>query len=108
MPAFQSLQIYDIYCDIYHHSVPKKTMNKTAKVFMTGRSQAVRLPQEFRFQTDEIYIRRDPFTGDVVLSERPGSWAEFFTLDQAGSIPADFMSEADRLQATVDRDPFAG
>ena len=41
---------------------------QTAKTFMTGRSQAVRLPAEFRFDTDEVYIRRDPVTGDVVLS----------------------------------------
>jgi antitoxin VapB len=31
-----------------------------AKVFMTGRSQAVRIPAEYRFITDEVYIRRDP------------------------------------------------
>lgn len=30
----------------------------TAKVFMSGRSQAVRLPKEYRFDTDEVYIRR--------------------------------------------------
>jgi antitoxin VapB len=29
-----------------------------AKVFMSGRSQAVRLPREFRFDTAEVYIRR--------------------------------------------------
>lgn len=45
---------------------------------MTGRSQAVRLPAEFRFDTDEVYIRRNPDTGDVVLSRRPGDWQEFF------------------------------
>ena len=41
---------------------------RTAKIFMTGRSQAVRLPAEFRFDTDEVFIRRDAETGDVVLS----------------------------------------
>ena len=30
----------------------------TAKVFMSGRSQAVRIPKELRFDTDEVYIRR--------------------------------------------------
>ena len=35
-----------------------------AKVFMTGRSQAVRNPLNFRFKTDEVYIREDPNTGD--------------------------------------------
>ena len=41
----------------------------TAKLFMHGRSQAVRLPKEFRFSGTEVYVRRQ---GDeVVLSSRP-------------------------------------
>jgi hypothetical protein len=32
-------------------------MPRTAKVFMTNRSQAVRLPKEFQFSTDEVFIR---------------------------------------------------
>lgn len=43
-------------------------MHQTAKVLATGRRQAVRLPLEFRFDVAEIFIRRDPVTGDVVLS----------------------------------------
>ncbi len=35
-------------------------MHQTAKIFMTGRSQAVRLPVEFRFDVEEVFIRRDP------------------------------------------------
>lgn len=66
---------------------------RTAKIFMTGRSQAVRLPAEFRFDTDEVYIRRDPATGDVVLSRRPGDWREFFALADAAGIPGDFLAE---------------
>lgn len=37
-----------------------------AKVFWSGRSQAVRIPKEFRFDTDEVTIRRE---GDVILLE---------------------------------------
>ena len=45
----------------------------TAKVFWTGRSQAVRLPKEFRFDTDKVSIRRQ---GDeVVLKPVPNDWA---------------------------------
>jgi antitoxin VapB len=55
-------------------------MAQTAKLFQNGRSQAVRLPAEFRFEGSEVYIRRDPKTGDVVLSKRPSSWKEFFEL----------------------------
>lgn len=41
-------------------------MSKTAKLFRNGNSQAVRLPQEFRFQGDEVRIRRE---GDAVVLE---------------------------------------
>jgi len=66
---------------------------RTAKIFTTGRSQAVRLPAEFRFDTGEVYIRRDPDTGDVVLSRRPGDWKEFFALADATHIPDDFLAD---------------
>ena len=58
-------------------------MNQTAKIFMNGRSQAVRLPAEFRFEGSEVNIRRDSETGDVILSPKPqrtGSWDRFFAL----------------------------
>jgi antitoxin VapB len=79
-----------------------------AKIFQTGRSQAVRLPKEFRFEGSEVYIRRDPKTGDVVLSRRPDSWDELFAMDTLSAVPVDFMSATDRQQDTHDRDPFAG
>ncbi|ATE60114.1 antitoxin [Thauera sinica] len=81
---------------------------QTAKVFTTGRSQAVRLPLEFRFEEKEVYIRRDPVTGDVILSRRPASWDGFFALYQTTEVPADFMSETDRNQGEQTRDPFEG
>ncbi len=63
-----------------------------AKIFQTGRSQAVRLPKEFRFEGTEVYIRRDPRTGDVVLSRKPDSWDELFAMDTRSTVPAYFMS----------------
>lgn len=42
-----------------------------AKVFMSGRSRAARIPAEYRFTTDEVYIR-DSQSGDLILSEAPG------------------------------------
>ena len=78
-----------------------------AKIFRSGRSQAVRLPKEFRFEGDEVFVRRDPDTGDVVLSRRPDSWDELFALDTLASVPADFMSEADRKPGPSRPDPFA-
>jgi antitoxin VapB len=69
-------------------------MPQTAKVFMTGRSQAVRLPADFRFQTDEVHIRRDPDSGDVILSARPSSWKDFLAAVRAVEGPPDeFMTE---------------
>ena len=81
-------------------------MTQKAKVFTTGRSQAVRLPLEYRFEEKEVYIRRDAITGDVILSRRPDSWEGLFALDETTTIPADFMSEADRNQGEQLRDPF--
>ena len=48
-----------------------------AKVFMSGRSQAVRIPMEFRFSTPEVLVMRK---GDsLVLSpHRPMTWSRFF------------------------------
>jgi antitoxin VapB len=66
-------------------------MTDTAKIFTTGRSQAVRLPKEYRFEGSEVFVRRDPSTGDVILSRKPGSWGDFFKLMAESDVPADFM-----------------
>ena len=81
---------------------------KRAKIFATGGSQAVRLPAEFRFEEDEVFIRRDRITGDVILSVRPrGDWRDFMRLrDQLGSAPPDFPGDRTRTDAS-DRDPFS-
>ena len=81
-------------------------MPRTAKLFLNGRSQAVRLPADFRFQGSEVFIRQDENTGDVVLSRRPESWDNFFELRREANIPAEFM--ADRQdQAAQKRDLFS-
>jgi len=81
---------------------------KTAKLFMTGRSQAVRLPAEFRFEGREVFVRRDERTGDIILSRKPESWDGLFALYGAGDVPRDFLEPADRRRAPQDRDPFEG
>jgi antitoxin VapB len=68
----------------------------TAKLFQNGRSQAVRLPAPYRFEGKEVFIRRDPATGDVVLSRKPGGWADFFALVDEADVPADFLTERDQ------------
>lgn len=76
-----------------------------ARVFMTGRSQAVRIPAEYRFKTDEVYVRHDPQTGDLILSQAPQGWDEIFaSLDQA-RFPREFL--ADRKQGSAEsREPL--
>jgi antitoxin VapB len=64
----------------------------TAKLFRNGRSQAVRLPAEYRFDGSEVYVRRDPATGDVILSRRPESWGDLFELLDTIEVPRDFLS----------------
>ena len=68
-------------------------MPEVAKVFMNGRSQAVRLPAAFRLSEAEVCIRRDAAIGYVVLSRRPGGWDTFFELVATLDVPADFRSD---------------
>lgn len=82
-------------------------MAKVAKLFMNGGSQAVRLPAEFRFSGDEVYVRRDPLTGDVVLSSKLDSWVDFFALRDAAASPPDFLAERPWNDAGAFRDAFA-
>ena len=81
-------------------------MNQIAKLFANGRSQAVRLPVEFRFEGTQVFIRRDLATGDVILSKRPQNWDSFFAAAQGLEISEDFLSPVQRDQEWDDRDPF--
>jgi antitoxin VapB len=83
-------------------------MNQIAKLFINGRSQAVRLPAAYRFDTKEVFIRQDKETGDVILSRRPASWDGFFEALKGADIPDDFLSQKERSQQPQNRDPFAG
>jgi antitoxin VapB len=74
-----------------------------AKLFWTGRSQAVRLPKEYRFTGKEVAIRKE---GDSVILEpieKPawprGFWAEF---DRLPPLPDDF-EVPERPVASVER-----
>ena len=83
--------------------------HKTAKLFVNGGSQAVRLPAEFRFDgSDEVFIRRDAVTGDVILSARrtTRSWRDFFALRDQAEAPADFMDDRPLNEPLKPRDSF--
>lgn len=64
--------------------------SKRAKVFWTGRSQAIRLPKEFRFQTDTVLVHRQ---GRAVVVEPAHEWPEGYVQSFAG-LPEDFRRPA--------------
>jgi antitoxin VapB len=68
-------------------------VQRKAKLFMNNRSQAVRLPKDFQFRTDEVFIRREG--GDVVLSPRPSDWSAY--LAEAPVASAHFMEGVEDL-----------
>mgnify|MGYP001003732223 CR=1 FL=1 len=69
-------------------------MGDIAKIFKTGRSQAVRLPAAYRFDTTEVFVRRDEATGDVILSRRPTDWTELIAaVSNAKDESRDFLSD---------------
>ena len=73
---------------------------QTAKIFKNGRSQAVRLPAEFRFEGDEVSIRRDTVTGDVILSPRNRKFEEWVKLrdELLANIPEEELDAFDNLR----------
>ncbi|MGD2036421.1 MAG: type II toxin-antitoxin system VapB family antitoxin [Desulfobacterales bacterium] len=74
---------------------------KTAKVFMTGRSQAVRLPKEFRFSQHDVFINK--IGNIVILFPKDDPWASLASsLDQ---FTDDYMESRDQPPQDV-REPL--
>jgi antitoxin VapB len=69
------------------------TDQRKAKLFMNNRSQAVRLPKDFQFNTQEVFIRKEG--ADVVLSPRPSDWSSY--LANAPVASPSFMENIDDL-----------
>lgn len=62
---------------------------ETAKIFQNGRSQAVRLPKEFRFFGDEVYIKK---VGNIVmLYPKESVWKTF--VDGVNGFSDDFLAD---------------
>lgn len=96
--TFDLKLIYIIVC-INNNDLPEVPM-KTAKVFITGRSQAVRLPKEFRFTGDDVFINK--IGNIVVLIPKDDPWSSL--ADSLDKFTDDFMES--REQGTQDsRDP---
>lgn len=66
-----------------------------AKLFRNGRSQAVRLPAEFRFEGTEVEVHRDPESGAVVLTPVRASAKELLELRDALLQESGFNEELD-------------
>ena len=79
-----------IYIMVYTNGVRKELINMmTAKVFENGRSQAVRLPKEYRFTTDEVAVNK---IGDIVLlMPKTDKWSSF--MQAIDMFSDDFMEE---------------
>lgn len=74
-------------------------MHRIAKVFTSGNSQAVRLPREFRFECNEVYVSR---RGEaVVLTPRPTTWQGF--MEGAEGLSKDFSTEGSPLPKDIKR-----
>jgi antitoxin VapB len=63
------------------------------ELFMNNRSQAVRLPKDFQFDTQEVFIRKEG--SDVVLSPRPSDWSSYMAEGPVAS--ASFMDGIEDL-----------
>ncbi|MDR1649919.1 MAG: type II toxin-antitoxin system VapB family antitoxin [Synergistaceae bacterium] len=74
-----------------------------AKIFESGQSQAVRLPKEFRFDTDEVYVSKE---GEkVILLPKPKmTWEEFFA--SAERFPDFDVGREDVAQPPRERELF--
>ena len=90
---------FDLYFLVYIFVMKLIPMPATAKLFMNGRSQAVRLPAEFRFEGTEVLIERE---GDAVaLRPKPVGWDDFFAADPG--TPDDFLADREQ-EMPQDRD----
>ena len=76
---------------------------KTAKLFKNGQSQAVRLPKQFRFGSDRVYIKQ---VGDaVILLPYKTPWNTL--LDSLSLFSSDFMVQREQPPVQEREDPFA-
>ena len=94
MFALQNILLYSpkdryIFIGIYLFNRRKTMPTQVAKIFMNGRSQAVRLPKEYRFDTDEVYITRKG--KNIIISPKEPTWDEFF--DSNSVFDNDFLKD---------------
>lgn len=75
---------------------------QTAKLFINGRSQAVRLPKEFQFKGDDVFIQK---VGEaVILVPKNKAWNVF--LDGLNGFTDDFLEEGREKLSESERESF--
>ena len=72
---------------------------QSARVFISGNSQAVRLPANFRLDTREVYIRREG--NQLILSPKPSSWDGF--MEDCEPLSQDFSVTGSPLPDDIER-----
>ena len=73
---------------------------KTAKLFKNGQSQAVRLPKEFRFEGDEVFVRK--LGNTVVLVPMDDPWRTL--IESLGEFSEDYLEERDQPEEVQRRE----
>jgi antitoxin VapB len=69
------------------------TVPRRARLFRNNRSQSVRLPKDFEFKTDEVFIRKEG--SEIILSPRPTDWSSY--LADAPIASSSFMENIEDL-----------
>lgn len=77
-------------------------MVATAKIFANGASQAVRLPKEFRFDVDEVCIKR--IGSAVLLFPKEAAWE--LMREALGKADDDFMADRNQPEPSDERKPL--
>jgi antitoxin VapB len=99
--ALGGLKLLPVRRILWYTAMPRECpMPRTAKVFRNNRSQAVRLPKEFQFNTSEVFIRKEG--DDVILSPRPADWSAYLA---SGAVASDEFMEGVEDLPVQEREP---
>lgn len=88
-----------VYTLVYDNNLERRHVMQKAKLFPNGRSQAVRLPKEFQFEGEEVYISK--LNGIVMMFPVTGDWDVL--LASLSMFSDDYMAERDAPVCDQDR-----
>ena len=72
----------------------------TAKIFENGRSQAVRLPKEYRFSSDEVFVNKIGET--LIIMPKESKWESF--MKAIDMFSSDYMEDGRAPQTDTERE----